>query len=135
MADYTGKVAFITGGASGAGFGQATVFAQAGCRIVIADVRRAAIEEAAASLRGQGAQVHAIELDVTDRAAFARAADEVERDGVVRFVGAERLEGAGQDDAAEVPEHRSDHRRRLYDGCAAARQSRRRRLPRAPART
>ena len=47
MADYTGKVAFITGGASGAGFGQATVFAQAGCRIVIADVRRAAIEEAA----------------------------------------------------------------------------------------
>ncbi|MGH8221242.1 MAG: SDR family NAD(P)-dependent oxidoreductase [Steroidobacteraceae bacterium] len=79
MADYTGKVAFITGGASGAGFGQATVFAQAGCRIVIADIRRAAIEEAAAQLRSQGAQVHGIELDVTDRAAYARAADEVER--------------------------------------------------------
>lgn len=79
MADYTGKVAFITGGASGAGFGQATVFAQAGCRIAIADVRRAAIDEAAAKLRSQGAQVHGIELDVTDRAAFARAADEVER--------------------------------------------------------
>ena len=79
MADYTGKVAFITGGASGAGFGQATVFAQAGCRIVIADVRRAAIEEAATKLRHQGAEVHGIELDVTDRAAYARAADEVER--------------------------------------------------------
>lgn len=79
MADYTGKVAFITGGASGAGFGQASVFARAGCRIVIADVRRAAIEEAAAKLRAQGAEVHGIELDVTDRAAFARAADEVER--------------------------------------------------------
>jgi NAD(P)-dependent dehydrogenase (short-subunit alcohol dehydrogenase family) len=79
MADYTGKVAFITGGASGAGFGQATVFAQAGCRIVIADVRRAAIDEAAAKLRAQGAEVHGIELDVTDRAAYARAADEVER--------------------------------------------------------
>ncbi len=79
MADYTGKVAFITGGASGAGFGQATVFAKAGCRIVIADVRRAAIEEAAAKLRNQGAEVHGIELDVTDRAAYARAADEVER--------------------------------------------------------
>lgn len=79
MADYTGKVAFITGGASGAGFGQATVFARAGCRIVVADVRRAAIDEAVAKLRSEGAQAHGVELDVTDRAAFARAAEEVER--------------------------------------------------------
>lgn len=79
MAEYTGKVAFITGGASGAGFGQATVFARAGCRIAIADIRRSAVEEAVAKLRGEGAEVHGIELDVTDRAAFARAADEVER--------------------------------------------------------
>ncbi len=79
MADYTGKVAFITGGASGAGFGQAIVFAEVGCRIVIADIRRAAIDEAAAKLRAQGAEVHGIVLDVTDRAAYARAADEVEQ--------------------------------------------------------
>ncbi len=79
MADYTGKVAFITGGASGAGFGQAIVFAEVGCRIVIADIRRAAIDEAAAKLRAQGAEVHGIVLDVTDRAAYAHAADEVER--------------------------------------------------------
>jgi NAD(P)-dependent dehydrogenase (short-subunit alcohol dehydrogenase family) len=78
MTDYTGKVAFITGGASGAGFGQASVFAEAGCKIVIADVRPAAIETAANKLRGQGAEVHGIQLDVTDRAAYARAADEVE---------------------------------------------------------
>jgi NAD(P)-dependent dehydrogenase (short-subunit alcohol dehydrogenase family) len=78
MTDYTGKVAFITGGASGAGFGQASVFAEAGCKIVIADVRPAAIEAAANKLRGQGAEVHGIQLDVTDRAAYARAADEVE---------------------------------------------------------
>ena len=79
MADYAGKVAFITGGASGAGFGQASVFAEAGCRIAIADIRRAAIDEAVARLRGQGADVHGIQLDVTDRAAYARAADEVEK--------------------------------------------------------
>lgn len=79
MKDYTGKVAFITGGASGAGLGQATVFAEAGCRIVIADLRPAAIREAVAQLRGKGADVHGIELDVTDRSAYARAADEVER--------------------------------------------------------
>lgn len=79
MIDYTGKVAFITGGASGAGFGQATVFAEAGCKIVIADIRRAALDEAAAKLRAQGAEAHGIHLDVTDRAAYARAGDEVEK--------------------------------------------------------
>jgi NAD(P)-dependent dehydrogenase (short-subunit alcohol dehydrogenase family) len=77
--DYTGKVAFITGGASGAGFGQATVFAEVGCRIVIADVRPLAIEEAVGKLRGQGVEAHGICLDVTDRDAYARAADEVEK--------------------------------------------------------
>src|SRR5215475_10018108 len=79
MLDYTGKVAFITGGGSGAGFGQASVFAEAGCSIVIADIRPEAIERAVAQLRGQGARVHGIQLDVTDRAAYARAADEVEK--------------------------------------------------------
>src|SRR3974390_1641481 len=79
MTDYTGKVAFITGGASGAGFGQASVFAEAGCKIVIADIRRSAIDDATAKLRAQGAQVHGMQLDVTDRAAYARAADEVEK--------------------------------------------------------
>lgn len=79
MAEYSGKVAFITGGASGAGFGQAVVFAEAGCKIVIADVRREALDEALAKLRAQGAEAHAIQLDVADRAAYARAADEVEK--------------------------------------------------------
>jgi NAD(P)-dependent dehydrogenase (short-subunit alcohol dehydrogenase family) len=79
MTEYTGQVAFITGGASGAGFGQASVFAEAGCKIVIADIRRAAVEEAAATLRARGAEVHGIALDVTDRGAYARAADEVEQ--------------------------------------------------------
>ena len=79
MVDYTGKVAFITGGASGAGFGQATVFAEAGCKVAIADVRPAAIEEAIAKLRSQGGEVHGIVLDVTDRDAYACAADEVEK--------------------------------------------------------
>ncbi len=79
MSEYTGKVAFITGGASGAGFGQATVFAEAGCKIVIADVRRPAIDEALSALRAQGVEAHGIQLDVTDRTAYARAADEVEQ--------------------------------------------------------
>jgi NAD(P)-dependent dehydrogenase (short-subunit alcohol dehydrogenase family) len=39
MKDFAGKVLFITGGASGAGFGQAKVFSEAGCKVVIADIR------------------------------------------------------------------------------------------------
>ena len=76
--EYTGRVAFITGGASGAGFGQAQVFGRAGCRIVVADVRQEALDTAVQQLREQGIEAHAIRLDISDREAYARAADEVE---------------------------------------------------------
>ncbi len=73
------KVAFITGGASGVGLGQAKVFARAGAKIVIADIRQDHLDSAMEQLQRQGARAHAIRLDITDRAAFARAADETER--------------------------------------------------------
>jgi NAD(P)-dependent dehydrogenase (short-subunit alcohol dehydrogenase family) len=79
MKDFGGKIAFITGGASGAGFGQAQVFGRAGCKIVIVDVRADAIEAALGQLRGEGIDAHGIQLDITDRDAYARAADEVEQ--------------------------------------------------------
>jgi len=79
MKDFAGKVAFITGGASGAGFGQAKVFSEAGCRVVIADVRQDHLDQAVAYFKERKAQVHAIRLDITDRKAYAAAADEVER--------------------------------------------------------
>ena len=77
--DFAGRTAFITGGASGAGFGQAKVFGRAGCRICIADIRGEAVEQALAELRGEGIECHGVELDITDREAFVRAADEAER--------------------------------------------------------
>jgi NAD(P)-dependent dehydrogenase (short-subunit alcohol dehydrogenase family) len=79
MKDFNGKVAFITGGASGAGFGQAQVFGRAGCRIAIADIRSQQVEEAVAELKAEGIDAHGITLDVMDREAYVRAADEVER--------------------------------------------------------
>lgn len=79
MQDFAGQLAFITGGASGAGLGQAKVFGQAGCRIVIADIRREAIDQALAALRTEGIEAHGITLDITDRVAYAAAADEVEQ--------------------------------------------------------
>jgi NAD(P)-dependent dehydrogenase (short-subunit alcohol dehydrogenase family) len=76
MRSVEGKAAFITGGGSGVGLGMAKAFVAAGMRVAIADVRDDHLEQATAEL---GGTVHAIHLDVTDRAAFARAADETER--------------------------------------------------------
>ncbi|MGH7075699.1 MAG: SDR family NAD(P)-dependent oxidoreductase [Stellaceae bacterium] len=73
-----GKVAFVTGGASGIGFGMAQVFLRNGMKVVIADVRQDHLDAAAAELKGAN-NVHFIRLDVTDRAAMAAAADEAER--------------------------------------------------------
>jgi NAD(P)-dependent dehydrogenase (short-subunit alcohol dehydrogenase family) len=76
-----GKTAFVTGGASGIGLGMVTAFVGAGMDVVIADIRRDHIETALEgfSRSGRPGRVHAVELDVTDREAFARAADEAER--------------------------------------------------------
>jgi len=79
MKDFKGKVLFITGGASGAGLGQAKVFSEAGCKVVIADIRKDHIDEAMAYFKDKKAEVHAIQLDITDRRAYAAAADEVEK--------------------------------------------------------
>lgn len=79
MKDFAEKIAFITGGASGAGFGQAQVFSEAGCKVVIADIRQDHLDTAMAYFKEKGAEVHAIKLDITDRTAYAAAADEVEK--------------------------------------------------------
>jgi len=79
MKDVDGKTAFITGGASGIGFGMARAFLKAGMKVVMADVRQDHLDEAAATLKGSNLPYHFIRLDVTDREAMARAADEVER--------------------------------------------------------
>jgi NAD(P)-dependent dehydrogenase (short-subunit alcohol dehydrogenase family) len=74
--EVEGKVAFITGGGSGVGLGMARAFVGAGMRVAIADIREDHLEQATAEL---GADVLAVHLDITDRDAFARAADETER--------------------------------------------------------
>src|SRR5215469_5501986 len=79
MRDVAGKVAFVTGGASGIGLGIARALAHAGARVAIADVRAAALRKAAASLADEKLGVEAIELDVSDRAAWPGAADQIER--------------------------------------------------------
>ena len=81
MEEVAGRTAFVTGGASGIGLGMAQAFTAAGMNVVIADLRPDHVETALERFGESGRRdsVHAIELDVTDRAAFARAADEAER--------------------------------------------------------
>ena len=78
MTDVSGKVAFITGGGSGVGFGQARVFAGAGCKVAIADIRKDHLAEAMDYFNSVDVEVMPIELDITDRDAYAKAADSVE---------------------------------------------------------
>lgn len=73
MKNVKGKVAFITGGASGIGLGMAKVFTRAGMKVVIADIRQQFLNEALPQIDGE---VHAIQLDITDREAMERAAQE-----------------------------------------------------------
>lgn len=78
MTTVAGRTAFITGGGSGVALGQAKVFAQAGCKVAIADIRQDHLDEAMAWFEGRGHDVMAVKLDITDRDAYARAADAVE---------------------------------------------------------
>jgi NAD(P)-dependent dehydrogenase (short-subunit alcohol dehydrogenase family) len=79
MDDVAGKVAFVTGGASGIGLGIARVLCRAGVRVAIADVRAQALRQATETLAAERSSALAIELDVSDRRAFTAAADQVER--------------------------------------------------------
>jgi NAD(P)-dependent dehydrogenase (short-subunit alcohol dehydrogenase family) len=77
MQNLPGKTAFVTGGASGIGLGIAKALLGAGMNVTIADIRQDHLDAAVVELHG-GAKVLALQLDVTDRAAFAAAADAVE---------------------------------------------------------
>ena len=54
MKDFKDKVLFITGGASGIGFGITQVLVDAGMRAMIADIRQDHIDEALAHFRARG---------------------------------------------------------------------------------
>jgi NADP-dependent 3-hydroxy acid dehydrogenase YdfG len=79
MENLEGIVAFITGGASGIGLGIAKTCAKYGMKVVIADSRQDALDEAMKYFSEKNLPVHPIRLDVTDRAAYVRAADEAEK--------------------------------------------------------
>ena len=85
------SVAVVTGGASGIGLAAAKVFARLGMRVVLVDVRRALLDDAAKSVRTEGAaEVLTFDTDVSDRAAV----ETLEREVADRFGGTDILSRA-----------------------------------------
>ena len=85
MKHFAGRTAFVTGGANGVGIGLVRQLLNEGCKVAIADIRRDAIDRALKTLDNR--EVMGVELDVSSRAGFRDAADEVEaRFGPVSIV-------------------------------------------------
>jgi NAD(P)-dependent dehydrogenase (short-subunit alcohol dehydrogenase family) len=82
-----GKVAVVTGAASGIGFALAERFARSGLDIVLADIESAALTAADEKIAGHGVQTLAVVTDVSDEASVqALASVAVERFGAVHLV-------------------------------------------------
>jgi NAD(P)-dependent dehydrogenase (short-subunit alcohol dehydrogenase family) len=64
MKEFKGKVAVVTGGASGIGWGLAARCAKEGMKVVIADIEEPALKEAEKILKAGGAEVMAVRTDV-----------------------------------------------------------------------
>ena len=62
----SGKIAFVTGGASGIGAALGAKLVDGGAEVWIADRQIGAAQELAQRLNRGGAKAHAIELDVRD---------------------------------------------------------------------
>jgi NAD(P)-dependent dehydrogenase (short-subunit alcohol dehydrogenase family) len=87
MKELKGKVAVVTGAASGIGQGLAQRFAREGMKVVLADVETAALEQAAHEIETSGATVLAVRTDVSKAADVERLGKAtVDRFGAVHVV-------------------------------------------------
>lgn len=75
--DLQGKVAFVTGGASGIGLALARKAAAGGAKILLADIEEQALDTAARSLRESGTDVFTYPLNVADLARYRIVASAV----------------------------------------------------------
>jgi 2-deoxy-D-gluconate 3-dehydrogenase len=78
--DLSGKVAIVTGGNGGIGFGMARGLAGAGCTVAIVGRNQTKSDAATAELRERGAKAISVSADVTDEAAVAAMAERVQRE-------------------------------------------------------
>jgi NAD(P)-dependent dehydrogenase (short-subunit alcohol dehydrogenase family) len=87
MRELAGRTAFVTGGACGIGFALGRAFAEAGMKVMLADIETEALSAAVNSLHNVGPAVRGIVCDVADPAGVDRAAKEtIEAFGNVHVV-------------------------------------------------
>jgi len=83
----SGKIAFVTGGASGIGAALATKLVDGGAEVWIADRQIGPAQELAQRLDSGGAKAHAIELDVRSYPSFERAvAEAMQQSGRIDYL-------------------------------------------------
>lgn len=86
MDELTGKVAVVTGAASGIGLAMAAAFAGEGMKVVLADIEAAALDKAVADFP-EGAEIEAVRCDVSDGAQVDALRDAaLDRFGAVHVV-------------------------------------------------
>jgi len=96
ITDFKNKVAVLTGAGSGFGLECARIGAQRGMKLVLADVQQDALNKAAAELTAAGAEVLALQVDVSDVSQMEHLARRVqERFGAPHFVFNNAGVGAG----------------------------------------
>jgi NAD(P)-dependent dehydrogenase (short-subunit alcohol dehydrogenase family) len=74
MHDLAGKTAFVTGGASGIGLALGRALAEAGMKVMLADIETDALAVAVESLRNVGPDARGVTCDVADPRSLERAA-------------------------------------------------------------
>lgn len=94
--DFGGKTAVLTGAGSGFGLECARIGARLGMKLVLVDVQQDALDKAAAELQTAGAEVLALQVDVSDAGQMAHLAHRVQdRFGAPHFVFNNAGVGAG----------------------------------------
>ena len=107
-----GKIAFVTGGASGIGAALTTKLVDGGAEVFIADRQIGVAQELAQRLNSGGAKAHAVELDVRSYPSFERAAAEaVQQSGRIDYL----FNNAGIGVGGEVDSYTLDDWNDVFD--------------------
>jgi NAD(P)-dependent dehydrogenase (short-subunit alcohol dehydrogenase family) len=111
-ASVSGKVAFVTGGASGIGAALTAELVSGGAEVWIADRQIGLAQELAHRLSSGGARAHAIELDVRDYPSFERAvAEAVRQSGRIDYL----FNNAGIGVSGEIDSYSLDDWNDVFD--------------------
>jgi NADP-dependent 3-hydroxy acid dehydrogenase YdfG len=110
--NVSGKIAFVTGGASGIGAALATKLVDGSAEVWIADRQIGAAQELAQRLNSGGAKAHAIELDVRNYPSFESAvAEAVQQSGRIDYL----FNNAGIGVGGEVDSYTLDDWNDVFD--------------------